>query len=216
MKKLLIGCGIIKTELEQLLENNKDIDVIWMSEDLHDHPDKLRDELQKAIDAASGYDEILLSFGLCGNALVGITATHCDIIYPKTDDCISALLCDNCRMPHLRKDSVFVSRGWLSTKNNFKTSHEKTIAKYGEKRAEMIYKMMYEHYKNVIYMKTENEIEEELAKTARNMAQTLKLDLSIEPATTRIYEKLLNCEADDIEIKRLKKGQSIQFNDFIK
>jgi hypothetical protein len=38
--------------------------------------------LQKTIDGLVGYEEAILSFGLCGNALLGITATTCDLIYP--------------------------------------------------------------------------------------------------------------------------------------
>lgn len=217
MKRVLIGCGIIKKELLNVLDKKQDnIETIWMDEDLHNHPEKLNVELQKTIDSLIVYDEVLLSYGLCGNALVGITATNCDLLYPATDDCINALMCDNCNLAQLRKDSIFVSRGWLTTKNGFTSEYQRAVDKYGEERAELIYQTLYEHYNNVVYMKTEEIVEEEMHAAARKMADQLELNLLYEPAGIRIYEKLLTCKEDNVEIKRLKKGETIQYADFTK
>ena len=42
---------------------------------LHTEPDKLRSELQRAIDATEpGFDAILLGYGLCSNGLDAIVA----------------------------------------------------------------------------------------------------------------------------------------------
>lgn len=214
MKKVLLCCGMIKKELENVLNaDHPDIDVVWLDEDLHSHPDKLREEIQKNIDSLIGYDEIMLSYGLCGNALIGITARHCDILYPKTDDCINALLCDNCRLAELRKNSFFVSRGWLNTDRSGE-SYERMVKKYGEARAQRIYKAMYKNYNNVVYMKIEDVIADEMNDAALDIADRLDLNLLYEPAGIRLYEKLLTGTDDDKEIKRLKKGETIDYNDF--
>ena len=91
MKRILIGCEILKNELIEIIEKNQlKMDTVWLDEDLHNHPEKLKVELQTKIDELDGYDEVILSYGLCGNAMLGITATHCDLIYPRVEDCITA------------------------------------------------------------------------------------------------------------------------------
>jgi hypothetical protein len=215
LKRILIGCEILKAELAEIIENNNiDIEARWLDEDLHNHPEKLKVELQKAIDSLKGYDEILLSYGLCGNALVGITATSADLLYLKIDDCICGFLCDNKNLNEMRKNSVFISRGWLTTKNPFQREYERTVKKYGQERAEEIYQMMYEHYKNVVYMQTEHQIDQTMKNAAADMAEKLQLSLCIESANVRLYEKLLKGEADP-RIKRLKKGETIRYENFL-
>ena len=114
MKRALIGCKIIQNELEEAIQKtNAELDIFWLDEDYHNHPDKLHNELQRNIDLLNDYDEILLSFGLCGNALIGIIATHCDIYYPKIDDCICGFLSNHDALNTLRKDSIFVTL-WMA------------------------------------------------------------------------------------------------------
>ena len=214
MKRALIGCKIIQKEIEEAIQKtNAALDTFWLDEDYHNHPDKLHAELQKNIDMLNGYDEILLSFGLCGNALIGITATHCDIYYPKIDDCICGFLSNHDTLNKLRKDSVFVSRGWLTTRNSFANEYNRASARYGEDRAESIYKKLYANYKNVIYMKTEQNIPKDLMDKAKDMATRLDLSFKIEPADYEVYIKLLN-EQDHPLIRKLPKGSTITHKDF--
>ncbi len=217
MKKAFIGCGIIKKELESLLnKRNNEYDAFWLDEELHNHPDRLKEELQRKIDELDGYDVIVISFGLCGNALLGITATHCDIVYPAVDDCIEGMMCNNCKLAELRKNSVFVSRGWLSTRGGFNYEYNRAVERYGQQRAEKIYKTLYNNYRNVVYMKIEETPEADKREAAESMAERLQLDLLYEAADTKIYEQLLAGDEDGNRIKRLKKGNTLSQNDFIK
>ena len=214
MKRALIGCKIIQIEIEEAIrKTNAVLDAFWLDEDYHNHPDKLHTELQKIIDRLSDYDEILLSFGLCGNALIGITATHCDIYYPKIDDCICGFLSNHKALDTLRKDSVFVNRGWLTTKNNFANEYKRASTRYGDDRAEAIYRKLYANYKNVIYMQTEKNIPNDLIDKAKDMAIRLNISLKIEPADYEIYTQLLS-EQDHPLIKKLPKGSTITYKDF--
>jgi hypothetical protein len=62
----------------------------------HIHSGTLREKLQALIDAAetSGkeYDAILLLFGLCGNATVGLQARKIPLVIPRAHDCCTILL----------------------------------------------------------------------------------------------------------------------------
>ncbi|MFA0816443.1 MAG: DUF1638 domain-containing protein [Anaerofustis sp.] len=214
MKQILIGCEILKKELIRIIEQDHlTMDMIWLDEDLHNHPEKLKIELQKTIDGLVGYEEAILSFGLCGNALLGITATTCDLIYPIVEDCIFAMLSGSCNLKALRKDSIFTGESWLTTRNPFAKEYQRTVDKYGEDTAKMIFDMMYEHYNNAVYMQTEKEIDPQLRKQAEEMAEKLNLTLRYEPASTELYRRLLHVK-EDKDIRRLKKGDTIKFDDF--
>lgn len=213
MKRLLLGCGTIQKELEEVIEQNglDDLDVIWLESGLHAVPNDLKKELQKHIDAAAQYDEVILGYGLCGNALLDITATHCDVLYPQTDDCISAFMCENCRASELRRDSYFLSRGWLTmkTSDSLIEQFNKVMEQYDEETAQEILEMMYGNYKRIVYLKVEEEIAPEDLALAKERAADMNFDFEIEPATIKLYEKLILGDETYPGVKRLKKGETL-------
>ena len=74
---LLIACGMIQDEMSLALKNTGiKYDTIWMSAELHNNPDLINQELQKAIDNHQEYDTILLGYGNCGKALIGLRSDH--------------------------------------------------------------------------------------------------------------------------------------------
>ncbi|MBQ2756781.1 MAG: DUF1638 domain-containing protein [Oscillospiraceae bacterium] len=217
MKRLLLGCGTIQKELEEVIEQNGlDIDVIWLESGLHAVPNDLKKELQKHIDAAVGYDEVILGYGLCGNALLDITATHCDVLYPRTDDCISAFMCENCREAELRRDSYFLSRGWLTmkTSDSLIEQFNKVMEQYDEETAQEILEMMYGNYKRIVYLKVEDEIAPEDLALAKQRAADMNFEFEIEPATIKLYEKLILGDETYKGVQRLKKGETLNLKHF--
>ncbi|HOG48699.1 MAG TPA: DUF1638 domain-containing protein, partial [Anaerolineae bacterium] len=51
---------------------------------LHVNPEALRSSLQEAIDvAAEAADTIILGYGLCSQAVVGLRANGCTLVVPK-------------------------------------------------------------------------------------------------------------------------------------
>ena len=217
MKRLLIGCGTIQKELEEVIEQNGlDLDVIWLESGLHAVPVELKKELQKHIDAAADYDEVILGYGLCGNALIDITATHCDVLYPQTDDCISAFMCENCREAELRRDSFFLTRGWMSMKTSDSLTEQfnKVMEQYDEETAREILEMMYGNYKRIVYLKVEDEIAPEDLAQAKQQAADMNFIFEIEPATVKLYEKLLLGDESYKGVQRLKKGETLTLKHF--
>lgn len=217
MKRLLLGCGTIQKELEEVIEQNGlELDVIWLESGLHAVPADLHIELQKHIDAAEEYDEVILGYGLCGKALLDITATHCDILYPRTDDCISAFMCENCREAELRRDSFFLSRGWLTmkTSDSLIEQFNKVMEQYDEETAQEILEMMYGNYKRIVYLKVEDEIAPEDLALAKQRAADMNFEFEIEPATIKLYEKLILGDETYKGVQRLKKGETLNLKHF--
>ena len=81
----IIACSLVIEELLPYLPS----DMEWQALDagLHLSAEVLRRSLQEAIDASAGSAEIiLLGYGLCSQAVVGLQANGCTLVIPKVDD----------------------------------------------------------------------------------------------------------------------------------
>ena len=99
----VLACKIFQRELSQvMLQCPNALDITFMQQDLHMNPNLLRDALQKEIDSIeSGTDlhtnrktlprteAILLCYGLCSNALVGLKSSRLPLVIPRAHDCIT-------------------------------------------------------------------------------------------------------------------------------
>src|SRR5262249_1758105 len=93
-------------------------DLEFLTQGWHDHPAQGRDELQKRIDAVptGRYDAILVGYGLCGNLINGLRATHTRLVIPRAHDCITFFLGSKERYQRLseeRPGSYYYTSGWL-------------------------------------------------------------------------------------------------------
>ncbi len=113
MKKIVIGCSVIRKEIEKYYDKSSDFEFDWLEDHLHNIPETLHSKLQSAIDKHIDADVIYLLYGHCGQALCGIQARQCPVILPKVEDCIEILLCHNPDVNELRRTSYFISQGWL-------------------------------------------------------------------------------------------------------
>ena len=93
----LIACNIFEREACACISRSPhvvDVDFVELGE--HARPDGLRTLLQARIDAADAatrhYDAVLLLFGLCGNAGVGLVAGRTPLVIPRAHDCATVLL----------------------------------------------------------------------------------------------------------------------------
>ncbi len=157
---------MIKKDIEPLIKGlGYEYELIWLDETLHNTPQKLHDTLQETIDSLSDCDEIILTYLLCGNALVGIKSDHSELRFLKGDDCICACMSLREDYKQLRTSAIFLSSGWLSSQRSPLTEYDALLQKYGEKRTKTVYNAMYRNYKNIVYMKMD-ENEEALPQAA--------------------------------------------------
>jgi len=85
---------MMEDEIHTLYEElHCNIPVVWVERGYHNTPAKLKEKLQELITEHQDKDEILLSFGLCGNGTDGIISEKATLVMPKFDDCINMLLC---------------------------------------------------------------------------------------------------------------------------
>ena len=117
------------------------IDMVFMQQGLHNEPDKLRREVQEALDRTADsngrvYDASLLGYGLCSNGIVGLSA-GIPIVVPRGHDCITLLLGSKEKYKEYfdsHHGVYWYSPGWIDTDTQpGKERYEKTLKEYIEK-----------------------------------------------------------------------------------
>lgn len=155
-RTLVMACATVIEEMLPLLPEGMDHQVFDFG--LHVNPDKLRSTLQAAIDAVSGkYDTIILGYGLCSQAVIGIRANGCRLVCPRVDDCIAIFLGSRkayntqCRA---EPGTYYLTKGWIEVGDTPFSEYERTVQRFGKERAERIYKIMMGNYKRLALINT--------------------------------------------------------------
>lgn len=151
------------------------VDVELVRIGLHNEPINLRVLLQQKIDALSrkDFDAVVLAYGLCGQATLGLVARELPIILPRAHDCITLFLGSRARYQEQfernpgtywysldyieRKEAsgTFVSLGAGVDSTNTQAKYEEYVAKYGEDNAEYLMEVMgawQSHYNRAAYI----------------------------------------------------------------
>lgn len=195
MKQCVVACQTLRDELEYVLgtlENKPD--VIWIESGLHNTPKKLHLRLQETLDGINEYNRVFLLFGLCGNAILGLTAGNFHMIIPKVDDCISLLIGSQALRDKIgrEKAAYFLTDGWLRGERNIWVEYQYSIQKFGKETADDIAKTMYGHYKALGLLDTPAAPIEQLVEKTKMISETFELKQIILPATTQYIKELLS------------------------
>ena len=96
MRLKLIACEVLTREIGLCVARCPHIvDVEFIAKGSHE-PDDLRVRIQAAIDRAEtdgpDYDAIAIGFGLCGNAMLGVTSRCYPMVVPRAHDCCTLYL----------------------------------------------------------------------------------------------------------------------------
>ena len=194
MDQIIIACQTLRDELLFALKKTGFLaTVLWIESGLHNSPAKLHERLQETLDGITGCTRVLLLFGFCGNAVLGLKTGSYELILPRADDCISILFGSNGERKEFeqKNSAYFLTEGWLRGERNLWIEYLHALDKYGEKQAEEIVKIMFGHYKSLALLNTGvNQIEELLVKT-KVIAETFNLKQIIAQGTTLYIETLL-------------------------
>ncbi len=227
-KTKIIACAVVSEEIRPLLPEG--IDFEKMDFGLHQSPEKLHQELQRKIDESNEYDCIVLGYGMCGMATVGLRSGTATLVIPKADDCISVFL--GSREAYLERQknfpgSYFLTRGWIDGWQGRQIDEiapttdimQRLAEKYGVERARRIYsvyqaKEPLQNYKRMVFISTSDnpEIEEYKTKTRRR-AETLKLRYEEITGTDVFLRKLVAGNWDE-QFVIVPPGRPISFDDF--
>ena len=142
MRLQLIVCKVMQREAYFCTARSKNtVDVVLMPQGLHSEPDRLRTELQKALDRTADskggvYDASLLGYGLCSNGIVGLSA-KIPVVVPRAHDCITLLLGSREKYQQYfdtHRGVYWYSPGWIEAGNQpGRQRYERTLEDYEEK-----------------------------------------------------------------------------------
>lgn len=202
MDTIALACETIADEVKRSAEEiNSQIPIRWIESGLHNSPEKLRSHLQNEILALEGsnLEYILLLFGYCGNALLGLTSSKCRLVIPRVDDCISLLLGGNKKRNALSNKAMayYLTGGWLRHDHNLWNEYHHCLCKYGSQRTREIYHVMLGNYKNLNVIKTGAYNLADILPQTKELALTLGLEHEIVEGSLRIIHKALLREWDD-------------------
>lgn len=214
---LVMACATVIEEMLPLLPEGVHHQVFDFG--LHVNPAKLRRALQEAIDAVDGeYDTILLGYGLCSQAVIGLRANGCTLVAPRVDDCIAIFL--GSRSAYYAQTShepgtYYLTKGWIEVGDTPFAEYERLIQRFGKERAEYILHSMLNHYKRLVLINTGQYEMERYREIARGWAERFGLRFEEIPGSDALIQKMLYGPWDE-EFVVVGPGEAIRFEHFFK
>src|ERR1043166_6848724 len=147
-RRRVIACATVIEEMLPFLP--EDVIAETLDFGLHLRPKELKKSLQEKIDIASqDTDVLLLGYGLCSMAVVGLHATTAHLVIPRVDDCIAIFLGSrNAYREQAQKapGTYYLTKGWIEVGDTPFTEYQRLIQKYGEAKAKWMIQLMLKNY----------------------------------------------------------------------
>ena len=135
------------------------VDIELFALGLHNHPNKLRTQLQERINATSAedYDAIVLVYGICGKATIGLSSPHLPMVIPRAHDCITLFLGDRTRyneqfeenpgtywytIDYIERRKPGDALGATSASTDSTAQYEEYVQKFGKDNADYLMEVM--------------------------------------------------------------------------
>ncbi|MCL2137212.1 MAG: DUF1638 domain-containing protein [Coriobacteriia bacterium] len=192
---VVLSCETLRDELGYAMKaTGLEYDVIYVKPVLHNNPDTMRSVLQAQIDALTEIDSLLMAFSACGNALVGLRSRNFQLVIPRVDDCISLLLGSIQAKQDINANggTYFLTPGWLDGEHGLRSEYEHAVEKFGLPKAERILGTMLEHYRYLGLLDTGAHDIKKLRLQTTDLANKLKLEQRIIPASVSYLCDLLS------------------------
>jgi len=214
---LVMACATVIEEMLTHLPEGMDYQVFDFG--LHVNPGKLRTALQEAIDAVRGrYDTIILGYGMCSQAVIGIHANGCRLVCPRVDDCIAIFLGSRgaytlqCRA---EPGTYYLTKGWIEVGDTPFSEYERSVERFGRERAGRIYKMMMANYKRLALINTGQYELEKYRDYARQTAEQFGLRYDEIEGSDALVKKILFGPWDE-DIVVIEPGETFTLDQFLR
>lgn len=214
-KTKVIACATVIEEMLPLIPKGVEYEVLDFG--LHLVPGNLKAVLQTAIDqSCQDYDTIILGYGLCSMAVVGLQSRDCSLVIPKVDDCIAIYLGSNQAYSEQRKKepgTYYLTKGWIEVSDTILDDYQRTVEQYGEKNANFIMHAMLKNYKRLVYINTGTKDQAKYRAYAKKAADQFNLRFEEIKGSNTLIQKMLHGPWDN-EFLVVPSGQKITFRDF--
>jgi len=211
----VIACATVIEEMLPLLPPGMAHQVLDFG--LHRNPEALKHTLQDAIDASSPPAEtIILGYGLCSQAVVGLRANGCTLVVPKVDDCIAIFLGSGAvykQQVHAEPGTYYLTKGWIEAGDGPFEEYDGLVERYGQEKAQWLMGQMLKNYTRLALINTGQYKLEKYRDYSRRTAARFGLRYEEIPGSTALIEKMLNGPWDD-DFVVAHPGETITYVDF--
>lgn len=149
---VLIACPAVVGEMAD--DAMEGLDCRRIDPKLHLRPKLLKEALAAAVDAADGPGvTIVLGYGLCSNAVLGLKTRHATLVVPRVDDCIAMFLGSNeafADQADRAPGTYYVSKAYLEECDTIFSDHEALIEKRGVERADEMMRLLLQSYTRIL------------------------------------------------------------------
>ncbi|MBO7702648.1 MAG: DUF1638 domain-containing protein [Eggerthellaceae bacterium] len=194
VREVMIACTTLRTEIEHVMDvHGITRPVIWLENQLHIVPAKLKSELQNALSSVQDADRVLLGYGNCGNVVPGLESGDFELIVPRLDDCISLMLGSQFYRQWFSDEhkAFYLTDGWTGGKSTIDHEFASMYEDYGEEEANEVMAMMYAHYSTMAYLDTGLYDIAGLMQETAHLCEVIGVKQVIEPATLAYVEQLV-------------------------
>ena len=216
--KKIIACAAVLEEIMPILP--PDISYEMLDFGLHFRPENLKNTLQEAIDKSAKDAEILiLGYGLCSNGAVGLKAPEtATIVIPKVHDCIAIFLGSHAAyMQELKeeKGTFFLAKGFIEVGDTPLEEYGRTVERHGKEIADRVMKIMFAHYKRILFVNTGHNEIGKYRDHAQRVAKQLHLRYEEMRGSRVLIKKMIHGPWDE-EFIIAKPGETITLEQFLK
>lgn len=221
MRFKLLCCKALQREVASLIYACPHvIDVTMVRQRLHDTPKQLMQALQQEIDAVDSGDDvhtdqhesrpidaILLGYGLCSNAIAGLSSSKYPLVAPRAHDCITLLMGSRAQYDEdfrIHSGTYYYTRGWYDLGALFLSDD-----KLRRKRQE--YMDRYEDEDTVNYLM---DIERDMMKNYNRLAHISWQGIPDDPSVLQAQKTAIEngwrfdiCDGSDRLIRKLLWGE---------
>jgi hypothetical protein len=211
----VIACA---TVIEEMLPHlPPDTDYCVLDFGLHINPETLRRVLQETVDAsAASAETILLGYGLCSQAVVGLRANDCTLVIPKVDDCIAIFLgSEEAYKMQFRAEpgTYYLTKGWIEADDGPFAEYDGLVELYGEEKARRLMGQILKNYTRLALINTGQYELERYRDYSRRTAARFGLRYEEIPGSDALIKKMLHGPWDGDFVVACP-GERISYKDF--
>lgn len=212
---LVMACATVIEEMMPLLPPGMHHQVLDFG--LHIYPEKLRSTLQAAIDAVDAdIHTILLGYGLCSQAVIGITAQKATLVVPRVDDCIAIFLGSRAAYNNQCRNepgTYYLTKGWIEVGDTPFTDYDNMVQRLGPEKAARVHKLMMRNYKRLALINTGQYEMERYRTYTRETAERFDLRFEEIEGSNALVKKMLEGQWED-EFVVVQPGETINLENF--
>jgi len=212
----VLACATVIEEVLPLLPADVSYEVLDFG--LHINPANLKAALQEAIDrVADRVETVILGYGLCSMAVIGLQANGCTLVVPRVDDCIAIFLGSGRAYKQqalAEPGTYYLTKGWIKAGDTPFDEYERLADRYGPAKAERLIHQLIKHYTRLALIDTGQQADlDRYRQQTRGLANRWGLRFEEIQGSDALVRRMLFGPWDD-DFVVVPPGESIRYEHF--